>query len=281
MSERASLRASARVWIGFATLGLALAGGAAAQPAAPAKPAVAPTATPEAAPPVPRLRSRPATAAPADAAAEAGVRLMVFSLERQTVFEALTVVRPLLSVQGSVELDPNRNTISVRDNLAALSRVATAIRAFDRESRPVRIDVSLILAETAKISPIRPSTGIAPDLLARLRQLLRFENFSLLAHSQISSFEGEAVVYDMAQGYRLNFELGSVGDGKRLRLAGFRMVRALPGQPERELVRSVVNLGLDQPLILGLTRDEAADRALMLVLRYQSAATPAVAAAGH
>jgi hypothetical protein len=209
------------------------------------------------------------------------VRLMVFSLERQTVFEALNVVRPLLSVQGSVELDPNRNTISVRDNLAALSRVATAIRVFDRESRPVRIDVSLILAETAKISPRRPDTGIAPDLLARLRQLLRFDNFSLLAQSQIASFEGEAVVYDMAQGYRLNFELGSVGDGKRIRLSAFRMVRALPGQPEHELVRSVVNLGLGQPLILGLTRDEAADRALMLVLRYQGAATPSAATAGR
>lgn len=281
MSELPSLRTAVRAGICCATLGLTLAGSAAAQPSASASPAaVAPA--PETAPPKPRLRSQPPVPAPASAAEPAGaVRLMVFSLERQTVFEALTVVRPLLSVQGSVELDPNHNTISVRDNLAALSRVATAIRAFDRESLPVRIDVSLILAETAKISPIRPATGIAPDLLARLRQLLRFENFSLLAQSQISSFEGEAVVYDMAQGYRLNFELGSVGDGKRIRLSGFRMVRALPGQPEHELVRSVVNLGRDQPLILGLTRDEASDRALMLVLRYQSAPTPTAATAGH
>ncbi|MEO8197846.1 MAG: hypothetical protein ABI689_14110 [Thermoanaerobaculia bacterium] len=281
MSELRPLRAAARAWICIATLGLTLAGSAAAQSAAPAKPAeVTPAQAP--APPVPRLRSRPPVQPPVGAAGEAGtVRLMVFSLERRTVFDALTVVRPLLSVQGSVDLDPNRGTISVRDNLAALSRVATAIRAFDRASLPVRIDVSLILAETAKISPIRPDTGIAPDLLARLRQLLRFENFSLLAQSQIASFEGEAVVYDMAQGYRLNFELGSVGDGKRIRLSEFRMVRALPGKPEHELVRSVVNLGLDQPLILGLTRDEASDRALMLVLRYQTAVTPTAATAGH
>ena len=49
-------------------------------------------------------------------------------------------------------------------------------------------------------------------------------------------------------------------------------------RPEHELVRTVVHLGLDQPLILGLTRDEAADRALMLVLRYQ---TSAAATAGR
>jgi hypothetical protein len=203
---------------------------------------------------------------------------MVFSLERKSVFDALNVVRPLLSTQGSVELDPTHGTISVRDNLSALSRVSTAIRAFDRENRPVQVGVSLILAETAKISPVRPSTGIAPDLLVRLRQLLRFDNFSLLAQSQITSREGEAVVYDMAQGYRLSFELGASGDDSRIRLAGFRMVRALPGQPEHELLRSVVNLGLGQPLILGLTRDEAADRALMLVLRYER---PATVAAGR
>ena len=281
MSELPSLRTAVRAGICCATLGLTLAGSAAAQPAALAKPpAVAPS--PEPAPPKPRLRSQPPVQAPASAAEPAGaVRLMVFSLERQTVFEALTVVRPLLSVQGSVELDPNHNTISVRDNLAALSRVATAIRAFDRESLPVKIGVSLILAQVARISPVPPDLGIEPDLLTRLRQLMRFNSFSLLAHGEITSREGEAVVYDMAQGYRLNFELGSVGDGKRIRLSGFRMVRALPGQPEHELVRSVVNLGRDQPLILGLTRDEASDRALMLVLRYQSASTPTVAAAGH
>ena len=217
----------------------------------------------------PRLRSQP----PPPTGEAAAVRLMVFSLQRQSAFDALSAIRPLLSVQGSVEVDPNRNTISVRDNLAALSRVAIAIRVFDRENQPVKIDVQLILAETAKISPVRPDVGLAPDLLGRLRQLLRFQTFSLLARSQIASREGESVVFEMAQGYRLSFEVGSIAEGKQIRLAGFRMVRAQPGAPEKELVRTVVHLGLDQPLILGMTRDEAADRALMLVLRYENSPT--------
>lgn len=272
MSDARLLRATARAWIGLVTLVLASTGSAAAQAPAAARPA------PGAAAEVPRLRSQPAVAPPSAAEASA-VRLMVFSLERQSVFEALTVVRPLLSVQGSVELDPTHKTISVRDNLAALSRVATAIRAFDRESQPVKIGVSLILAQVAKISPVPPDVGIEPDLLTRLRQLMRFNTFSLLAHGEITSREGEAVSYEMAQGYRLSFGIGTVGDGKRIRLADFRMVRALPGQRENELVRSVVNLGLEQPLILGLTRGEASDRALMLVLRFQNAALPMTAAA--
>jgi hypothetical protein len=270
MSERRRVSRTACAWIGVALLAASLTSlDSAASAQAGATSAAAPGSAQSL--PKPRLRSLPA-------APEESLRLMVFSLERKSIFDALEVVRPLLSVQGSVELDPTHNTISVRDNLAALSRVSTAIRAFDRENRPVQVHVSLILAETAKISPIRPSTGIAPDLLERLRQLLRFDNFSLLAQSQITSREGEAVVYDMAQGYRLSFELGAVGDGNRIRLGGFRMVRALPGQPEHELLRSVVNLGVGQPLILGLTRNEAADRALMLVLRYER---PATVAAGR
>jgi hypothetical protein len=258
---------SLRCLLGAAGLGLAVSASLAAQAGAP------PSAKPPANP-VPRLRSQGAisTVPPGELPA---VRLMVFSLEHQRVFDALNVVRPLLSMQGSVELDPHNNTISVRDNFAALSRVATAIRAFDRDNRPVRIDVQLIHAEIAKISPVKPTTGIAPDLLQRLRQLLRFQTFSLLAHSQIESREGEAVVYDMAQGYRLSFEVGTVFENQRIRLSGFRMVRAAEGRAESELVRSVVNLGLDQPLILGLTRDEAADHALMLVLRFQNAAAAA------
>lgn len=266
MFERAPLTVARRIGTCVAAVGLTLSGALFAQ--------TAPAGSPS---PLPKLRSKPAPVAPTPEE-QAAVRLMVFGLERKSVYDALNVVRPLLSVQGSVELDPTHSTISVRDNLAALSRVATAIRNFDRESQPVSIDVSLILAETAKISPVRPVTGIAPDILARLKQLLRFDVFSLLARSQISSREGESVVFDMAQGYRLTFELGAIEDSRRVRLSGFRMVRALPGKAEHELVRSVVNLGLDQPLILGLTRDESADRALMLVLRYQR---PTALAAGN
>ncbi len=275
MSDLRRLSAMARTLLCLAALGVALAGAAAAQTAAPAQSA---PSTPSAVKPfpAPRVRSQPVpTPQVAKPGETAALRLMVFSLQRKRVFDALAVVRPLLSEQGSVELDPAHNTISVRDNLSALSRVATAIREFDRESRPVRIDVQLIRAETAKISPVPFDVGIAPDLLGRLRQLMRFETFTLLAHSQIASREGEEVVYEMAQGYRLNFELGSIAAGKGIRLAGFRMVRVLPGEPENELVRTVVHLGLDQPLILGLTRDEAADRALLLVLRYESAAATA------
>ena len=116
MSDLRRLSALARTLVLLAAFGAALTGlaGAAAAQAAPAASPPPPPARQEIAKPLPppRLRTAPVVTPPGAAPGEsAAVRLMVFSLQRQRVFDALTVVRPLLSVQGSVELDPAHNTI--------------------------------------------------------------------------------------------------------------------------------------------------------------------------
>ena len=207
------------------------------------------------------------------------IRLMVFSFQHQRAGEALPTIRQLLSAQGSVALDAAANTLAVRDTPASLARISRVVRTIDHLRQSVQIEVQLIHAEVATISPVLPSVHIDPDLVSRLRQLFRYEQFTLLAGSRIDTHEGEAVVYEMGNGYRLSFELGTVIEGRRLRLANFHMRRSQPGKAEQDLVRTAVNLGLGQPFILGLTNDESANRALMLVLRYQSPGAPAAAAA--
>mgnify|MGYP001562882059 CR=1 FL=1 len=197
---------------------------------------------------------------------------MVFRFEHQRASEALAVVRALLSPIGSVALDEASNTLSVRESPAVLSRISTAVRTLDHAAQPVWLAVELIRAEVFSVSPVPKATDVAPELLNKLRQLFRFQHFALLARGRIESREGEAVVYEMGNGYRLSFRLGAIVDGRRLRLSAFEMTRRSAGEPDRALVRTAVNLGLDQPLILGLTNDEASDRALMLVLRYEAPA---------
>ena len=85
------------------------------------------------------------------------------------------------------------------------------------------------------------------------------------------------VTYEMVEGYRLAFRPGTLVGGGRLRLAGFEVVRSRPGAAQHELVRTTVNLRLDQPFILGLATDESSDPALLLALRYDSAANPSAA----
>lgn len=260
MSDRSSpraggdlLRGSRRV-AGIAVAFLALALGAAhaeAQSGA-APPSVGPVARPAGAP---------------AAAPEGNVRLHVFSLQHQRAADALAVVRPLLSARGVVELDEAANTLAVRDTLPALSRVTLAIRSFDHATRALRFDVQLVHAELSALSPVPRSDALDPDLVAKLKQLLRFQHYALIGRASIASREGELVTYDIGNGYRLAFRVGTLIDERRVRLADLTMLKLAPGSSQRELLRSAINLSLGQPLILGLTRDESSDRALMLVLR--------------
>jgi hypothetical protein len=169
-----------------------------------------------------------------------------------------------------VALDESANSLSVRDTPATLARVAEAIREFDHSRREMSIQVQLIRAEVAKISPVPPSVGIDEALLARLRQIFRYDSYVLLSKSRIDTREGEAVAYEMGDGYRLSFRPGTVVDGRSLRLSAFEMARAQAGKPELELVRTAVNLQLEQPLVLGLASHEGAGRALLLSLRYEA-----------
>lgn len=209
---------------------------------------------------------------PGASAEELGV--YAFTLEHQRAAEALELVQPLLSVRGTVELQAGTNTLVVRDSLSALGRVRSALRAFDHPSRPVAFDVQIVKADQAGISPVRPDGGLDPTLRKKLETLFRFQAYRLLSRARIESREGEDVTYEMPGGFRLSFKVGTLVEERRLRLHTFRIVSAPPLGAERELIHSRFNLWLDQPLVLGLARDEASPSALFLVLAF----TPAPAA---
>jgi hypothetical protein len=196
--------------------------------------------------------------------------LTVFTFRHQSASEALPTVRALLSPRGSVALDEGSNTLSVRDVGPRLTRIARMIAAIDHLSLPLAIDVQLIRAEIAQISPAMPTIGIAADLLQRLKQIFRYDSYALVARSRIDAREGESVTNDIGDGYRLTFRPGTVFEGGRLRLSGFAVTRRQAAGGDRDLVRTAVNLRRDQPFILGLTKDEGATRAILLALRYET-----------
>ena len=146
-----------------------------------------------------------------------------------------------------------------------------ALRAFDHPSRAVTFDVQIVKADQAGISPVRPDGGLDPALRRKLETLFRFQAYRLLSRARIDSHEGEEVTYEMPGGFRLSFKVGTLVEERRLRLHTFRIVSAPPAGPERELIHSRFNLWLEQPLVLGLARDEASPSALFLVLAFAPA----------
>lgn len=198
-------------------------------------------------------------------AGEAGALVSrAVELEHQSASEALLLVRPLLSPRGSVELLAESNTLVVRDVASALTIVLPMLHAFDHPAAALKVEIQIIQAGT---SAEVPSSGppIPAALLQRLSKLLRFENYQLLARTQFTAREGEPVAYQIGD-FGVSFRLGTMVEGQRVKLHGFRVVREGGRPSEKQLIHSNLNPWLDQTTILGLANDESAGRALMIVV---------------
>jgi len=240
-----------------ATAGAAHAATEPAPPSKPSRPELSPT-------------GQPVTKPKAPAAAAESLGLEAFSLSHQPASEAVDLVRPLLSRRGNVELQVETNTVVVRETPAALARIVPVLRAFDHPAQPIPIQVQIVRGYVVSVSPM-PQSELSGELVQRLRGMLRYQSYLLLARAELRPREGEEVGYELGQGYRISFRLGTVLGGQRIRLHGLRVVAGNSGDSERELIHTTVNLRLDQPLILGLVHDEESDEALFVILDHQGA----------
>ena len=107
----------------------------------------------------------------------------VYRLEHQPASEAWALLQPLLSARGTVELQPGGNTIVVRDIQAALDRIVPELRGFDHAPRPMRLRVQIVQAfqGTAAAAPLGTTGRLSPELVRRLRELLRYDSYVLNA----------------------------------------------------------------------------------------------------
>lgn len=199
--------------------------------------------------------------------------LHAYALRNRRATEALDVVRPLLSPLGTVELQPGRNTVVIRDSLAALSRIVPELRRFDRPAEPLDIEILVVRALAGDSRP-SPAPRVPADLERRLRALLRYERYELVAEANFSSRENEEVTYELGDGFSVRFRLGSLVEGRRIRLSDFQVERASADAP---LIHTILNVWIDRPVTLGLARSESSTSALMVAITCRRGQTPAAA----
>ncbi len=194
------------------------------------------------------------------------LQVYAYTLRHQRVADAVPVVQPLLSKVGSLELRPADNTLVVRDTKAVMARLGPALRRFDHPPRPLLIEVLLVRAERASFSPVLPSDAL-PDVLARrLREMLPYSSYAVMARTTLRSREGQAVTYEMSEGLQVSFRPGSVVDGVQLKLYDFRLARAGSDPLDKALLNSTLALRLDKPFTLALASAESSERALVVVV---------------
>jgi len=208
----------------------------------------------------------------------AEVVVRVFALKYHAPEDAVAVVRPVLTEGGSVIVQPKGNVLTVRDSAAAVERAARTIAAWDVAPRSIDLRITLI---RAAVEP-RPGPGVAPvpvmereleGIGDRLRQLFRFTSYTRLDTLLVQGAEGQTVTSVLGRDYRIEFQIEGSDDLRQVRLKGltFEHLRPVPGPgiavPRGDILRTTLNVPVDQPFILAVGRDEAATGALVLVFR--------------
>lgn len=200
------------------------------------------------------------------------------TLEHRAAADAADLVRPMLTHRGTVEEQPGGNTLVVRDVRASIERIAATLRDFDQPPRDLTFDIRIVRAGARRglISPppddVPLDAELPPELVERLRALLRYDEYQVLAQAGVRSREGEAVTYSLGDRYDVSFRSGTLLSGRRLKLEGFTITKKPRRTTDkgrrlapRELFQATLNLWLDKPFIV-LARDPTGDDALMIAI---------------
>jgi hypothetical protein len=210
------------------------------------------------------------TCAPGRAlAAQPGDALVLhaYTLRYQQAIEAIPLIQPLLTNRGALELQPSGNTLVIRDTQAALARIVPVLRAFDHPAQPIRLEVLIVRASRAVVSPPAFHSDLPEAMTRRLRQLLPYDSYETQAQAELASQEGQAVSYDLGEDYVVSFRVGTLLDAHHVKLSDFDVShRASNHKPLVPLVHTSINLSLDQTMSLGLARSESSREALMIVV---------------
>jgi hypothetical protein len=219
------------------------------------------------------LMAGAAGAVPPGEAPHPALALHVFTLQHQPAGEALPLIVPLLSQQGTVELKQVENQLVIRDSLAALSRIVPVLRSFDHPSRRLEVAIWLVSAGKPGFVPAGEPTPPA-ELIERLRESSPYQHFHLEGQSRLESREGEEVTVELPRGYVVAFKLGTILADERIKLHGLELRRRGEDETEAQvLLRTNLNLFVDRTFALGLAAERSADSALMIVIHCRPLAS--------
>jgi hypothetical protein len=200
----------------------------------------------------------------------------VFTLSHRPAREAVSVVEPLLSPEGSVLVRPRDNSLTVVDDAATVARVAEAIARFDAVPASFKVRIRLIRGSS---KPPLPGE-VKVDMPGLPSGLLPYASYQEIGRFEALTNEGGRVEASVGGAYSVGFVLrGVMGQSERVELSQFVLDRhqgpsGLSGvNSVRTLLRSNVSLLVGQTFVMVATPSEASGEALLLVLVAERAGT--------
>jgi hypothetical protein len=204
----------------------------------------------------------------ASAFADAGdvgrnLSVQTFLFKFKQAENAASVIKALMSAEGSMQIQPAANSLIVTDAPENMKRIAAALKQFDLPAQPFKLTVRLVSARrgSAGESKIDADLGDVSSKLA----LLRYNVLERLGVAEVAGKEGEPGMVDLGQ-HRADFRFGEYDPASdSLKVGDFRLLR-LEGDQLTPMMKTTLNLKLGQTVIIGVTKDAQSQRALMIVV---------------
>lgn len=202
-----------------------------------------------------------AAAVGADAAKNLSVK--TFQFKHKDADRAAAVVKPLMSAEGSISIQPSTNSVVITDRPENVKAIAAALDKFDTPPQAFKLSVRLVAASrTVGTTPRTPEElkDIAPNL-----SMLRFNTFENLGTASIDSSEGQSGLVDFAA-YHADFKLGDYDPASdSVQLVDFQVSKLQNDQLTPILKKATMNLKLGQMVVVGAGKPDGT-RALMVIL---------------
>src|ERR1041385_7174238 len=141
---------------------------------------------------------------PAAADAAKALTVHTFTFKYKDADKAAAVVKPLMSTEGTISIQPGTKSVVVTDRAANLKAVAKALADFDVPPQTFHLSVRLVSAARAEESKVpNELKDVAPKLA-----LMRYNALDSEGQAEFEGKEGDPGLVAMTTGYSREFKFG-------------------------------------------------------------------------
>jgi hypothetical protein len=201
---------------------------------------------------------------PAPDAAKA-LTVRTFTFKYKDADKAAAVVKPLLSSEGTIAIQPGTKSLVVTDRAENLKAIAKSLADFDAPPQSFRLSVRLVSAARVAEGEARVP-GELKDVAPKLA-LMRYNSLDSEGQAEFEGKEGDPGILDMTTGYRAEFKFGEYDAASdSIKVNELKLARLQKDQLSPVLKPISLNLRLGQTYVVGATRSAESQRALIVVI---------------
>jgi len=189
------------------------------------------------------------------------LNVKTFQFKYKDADKAAAIIKPLMSAEGSMSIQPASNSLVVTDRAEKMKAITDALAAFDTAPHPVKLSLRLVGASRSETATKVPAE--MRDIGAKLA-VLRYNAIDDLGNANVDGHEGQPTTIDLQNGYRVDFKFGEYDPSSdSIKLDDFRLSKVEKDQLV-QVYQATLNLKVGQTLIFGATKTHG-QRAIFLV----------------